>query len=123
MNKTNTWRNIACYIIFFFFISLLCGCSTVTDTQVDEKSSFYYYSVGKRKIIYKYMTSTGGFFPIPTGQRRFEVDADPETFVVLSNTIGKDADNVFFSGGRVSNVDAPTFEILGDGLYKDKNNI
>lgn len=123
MNKTNTWCNKACYVILFSLIYLLSACSTVTDTQVDEKSSFYYYSAGKRKIIYKYMTSTGGFFPIPTGQRRFEVDADPKTFQVLSNTIGKDANNVFFSGGKVGNVDAATFEILGDGLYRDKNNI
>lgn len=105
------------------FFHLFSGCTMITDTQVDEKSSFYYYSAGKKKIIFKYMTDTGGFFPIPTGVERYELDADPNTFEVLSNVIAKDAKNVYYRGNNLPNIDAATFEILGPELYKDKNNI
>lgn len=107
---------------FFFLIYLFSSCST--DTQVDEKSSFYYYSLGKKKIIYREVKDTGGFFPIPTGIDRFELeDADPKTFEVLDKIIAKDANNVYRRGGKLDNVDAPTFEVLESNLYKDKNNV
>ncbi|MDU1890269.1 MAG: DKNYY domain-containing protein [Dysgonomonas sp.] len=112
------------YLVPLFLICLMSACFSPTDTQVDEKSEYYYYSLGKRKIVYKHlMTAGGGFFPIPVGTRRIELDADPKTFEVMDFFVGRDAKNVYVGGKKLEIADAASFEIMDKYLYKDKSHV
>lgn len=118
-----------------------------SDKLVDgEKSSFYYVSTDNT-IIYKYKQSITG---IPLGWSRTKLDADAESFVVLSERYAKDKNSafyqknkfqadtksfayvnrnyckdkssVYYAGRKITNADASTFDIR-DGYARDKNSV
>lgn len=126
-------------------LMLFSSCSYITDSQVDSKSDYYYYSWNKKAIYYKHIEDTGGMFPLPTGVYRSKIeDADAKTFVVLSTFIAKDKNNVYckgakvedsyipkfslvsgnvYNGAKVVSPDAASFCLISKNLYKDKNHV
>jgi hypothetical protein len=50
------------------------------------------------------------------------IGADPATFVVLADGYAKDR-NYVYQGQRLDNMDVKSFESIGNGFYRDKNNV
>ena len=98
---------------------LFSSCSYIADLQVDPKSDYYYYSWNKKAIYYKYVETTGGMFPLPTGVSRSKIeDADAKTFVVLTSLIAKDKNYVYCKGAKVIDSDVSEFCLISGNVYK-----
>ena len=50
------------------------------------------------------------------------IGADVKTFVVLEDGYAKDR-NYVYNGQRLDKVDVRSFESIGNGFYRDKNNV
>lgn len=100
-------------LVILSILLLFISCNK--EEKVDEsKSSFYYYSNNKNKILY---------ITRPLDISRLwdkyinEMEADPGSFIVLSQTFGKDKNYFYFKSNKITNVDYET------GYYDKDNNI
>lgn len=106
-------------VIILLIILLLVTCK---DRKVDSsKSDFYYYTIFKRNIVGKYRESLAG---LKLWYCTIKIDADAETFVVISQRLGKDKDNIFFGSTKITNVDASSFVLKEEQDYcYDKDHV
>lgn len=115
--------------LLFVFLAVFClfpACSFDPhkyEKPVDkDKSGYYYYTLGKKHIVYKYKQKS---FGIPLGWHREIIEeADPETFTVIHKLYGKDKNNVFYSTYKMD-ADPVTFELNPENhsYATDKNHV
>lgn len=51
------------------------------------------------------------------------ISDDPENFELIEAGLGKDREHIYRFGHVVSGADVATFEVLGNGYYRDKNKV
>lgn len=85
------------------------------DPVNKELSDSYYYHRWKSKIIYSPM---GNWFELGYT----EMEANPETFTVLSREFGKDKDSIFWKG-KAQQVDHASFTIDENNIPKDAQRV
>jgi hypothetical protein len=105
--------------IFSVLISFLAGallmfsCRDRKGELIDsDKSSFYYYSKDKQKLIYD-----NGEYSWQEDYHSFKCDFN--SLIIMNGIFAKDKNHVYFKGAYSQNADAATFEILNDHYLKD----
>ncbi len=82
--------------------------SLIKYTIANEIAELEYYAKDKRSIFYG---------------KDVIINADPETFILLSILFSKDKSNAYFKGKPIPNSESESFELIGGNFARDRNHI